>query len=39
MIYLTEDAIEQNLIELLQAQSYHCSHGTNLDRVALESVV
>lgn len=39
MSKLSEDAIEQNLIELLQAQGYAYCHGTQLDRDGLDGVV
>ncbi|WP_456391206.1 type I restriction endonuclease subunit R [Hydrogenimonas sp.] len=38
MSHLTEDAIEQNLIELLTAQGYRYIHGNELER-SLDSVV
>ena len=39
MIDLNEDAIEQNLIELLKTQGYTYSHGTELERDAFDCVV
>ncbi|MCK5679592.1 hypothetical protein KAI46_02130, partial [bacterium] len=39
MADLTEDAIEQNLIELLETQGYSYSHGTDLERVSFDSAV
>ena len=38
MSHLTEDAIEQNLIELLEKQGYHTISGNELER-SLDSVV
>lgn len=39
MTDLTEDAIEQNLIDLLKVQGYEYYHGTELERDDLSSVV
>ncbi|MCK5353588.1 MAG: type I restriction endonuclease subunit R [Methyloprofundus sp.] len=39
MTDLTEDAIEQNLIDLLKAQGYEYYHGTELERNGFGSVV
>ena len=39
MSQLTEDAIEQNLIDLLKNQGYTYSHGADLEREGKDSVV
>ena len=39
MSELTEDAIEQNLVELLTRQGYSYSHGTDLERQGLGTVI
>ena len=39
MVDLTEDAVEQNLIEMLKSQGYRYFHGTGLERDSFDSVV